>query len=451
MKLIAHIAVLLLLVSEALFGQVEPRENLGSAEKRAIVDAVCENLEREYIFPDITEQYVRLLRKNLESGIYDNIEDPSEFGQAVTGDLESIHRDRHLSVRFDPEWVRGERGRKELDQEAIERREWQNLTRNYGFREIEILDGNIGYLRLDSFSYDENAYAVAIGAMSVLANADALVIDLRSNGGGSPEMVQFLCSYLLENPRKHLNSFTYREEAKLTQYWTYTYLPGRRLVEADLWLLTSENTFSAAEEFAYNLKNLERAVIIGETTGGGAHDNKFIVLTDRFMMSLPFARALNPVTQANWEEVGVEPDVNVHQDLALKTALAMASRQLAERENPAHIKAYHEWHHEIYETALHPVTLDEAMLRSYVGIYGPRLITLENGSLVYQRGDRPKMKMKMATKIQEMILIPMSDNRFMFDENKNFRIRFVREDDRIIAVEGMNPGGVADRHEKNKP
>ncbi len=440
MKKLALVAHLPLLVPFSLFGQEEPEAALDSVEKKAVVDAVCENLEREYIFPDITEQYVRLLRRNLESGAYDSLEDPSEFGRAVTGDLESIHADRHLWVRFDPDWVRGERGRKELDQEAIERTEWRNRTRNYGFREIEILDGNIGYLRLDSFSYDENAYAVAIGAMSVLANADALIIDLRSNGGGPPEMVQFLCSYLLENPRKHLNSFTYREQAKLTQYWTYTYLPGKRLTEADIWVLTSENTFSAAEEFAYNLKNLERAVIVGETTGGGAHDNKFVVLTDRFMMSLPFARAVNPITHANWEEVGVEPDVNVQRNLALETALAMASKRLAELENPPHIKAYHEWYHDIYETVLHPVTLDERAARTFVGTYGPRKITLEDGSLFYQREERPKMKM-----------MPMSDDRFMFDENKNFRIRFVKDKDRVVAIEGMNPDGVTDRHEKNDP
>ena len=440
MKKFAGVAILLLLVPFSLFGQEEPEVALDSVEKRAVIDAVCAHLEREYIFPDVTGRYVRLLRQNLESGTYDTIEDPSEFARAVTDDLESIHRDRHLSVRFDPDWVRGERGREELDQEAIERREWRNRTRNYGFREIEILDGNIGYLRLDSFSYDEDAYAVAIGAMSVLANADALIIDLRANGGGSPEMVQFLCSYLLENPRKHLNSFTYRDEAKLTQYWTYTYLPGQRLVEADVWVLTSENTFSAAEEFAYNLKHLDRAVIVGETTGGGAHDNKFVILTDRFMMSLPFARAVNPITQKNWEEIGVEPDVKVDRDLALETALAMASEHLAEMENPPHIKAFHEWYHETYEATLHPVTLDEVTSRSFVGTYGPRKITLEDGSLIYQREERPKMKM-----------IPMSDDRFMFDESKNFRIRFIKEKDRVVAIEGMNPGGATDRHEKNDP
>ena len=251
-------------------------------------------------------------------------------------------------------------------------------------------------------------------------------------------MVQFLCSYFLDNPRKHLNSFTYREKEKLTQYWTYTYLPGKRLIGTDLYVLTSQDTFSAAEEFAYNFKSMERAIVVGETTGGGGHDNKFVILTDRFMMSLPFARAVNPITHTNWEEVGVDPDVEVPRDRALETALNAASKSLSEKENPSHIKAYHEWYHDIYGTALHPVTLDDETQRSYVGAYGPRTITLEGGSLFYQREGRSKMKM-----------IPMADDVFRFDENDRFRIRFVKEGNRVVAVEGQNPGGATDTHRRD--
>ena len=205
MRRVVHVVILLLLVRGPLFGQEKQDKVLDNSEKKAVVEAVCENLEREYIFPEITEQYVRVLRDNLGSGKYDSIEKPEDFAQAITDDLESFHRDRHLNVRFNPDWVSNERNRKELDQEAIELREWRNRTSNYGFREIKILPGNIGYLKFDSFSYNANAYEVAIGAMSFLANTDALIIDLRSNGGGSPEMVQFLSSYFLDNPRKHLN------------------------------------------------------------------------------------------------------------------------------------------------------------------------------------------------------------------------------------------------------
>jgi hypothetical protein len=204
-------------------------------------------------------------------------------------------------------------------------------------------------------------------------------------------------------------------------------------------LLTSRNTFSAAEEFTYNLKNMKRAVVIGETTGGGAHDNKFVILSDNFEMSLPFARAINPITKTNWEEVGVEPDVKVSADKALDTALAMASKKLAEKEEDHSFKALYQWQSDIYESALNPVNVDEETLRSYVGTYGPRTITLENGALFYQRKGRPKMRM-----------IPIADDYFMLEGIDYFRLKFLKEGGRVVAVEGHNSAGAVDKHLRDK-
>ena len=430
--------ILVFLLSIGLFGQ-NTQTAFGKAEKKAVIEALCENLEREYIFPEITEKYVRLLRDNFNAGKYDGIGQPQEFALSITNDLMSVHKDRHLSVRFNPDWVKNEKGRKELDEKAILLQQRQDRAGNYGFQEIKILPGNIGYFKFNGFSYNMDAYDAAVGAMSFLANTDALIIDLRTNGGGSPEMVQFLCSYFLDNPRQHLNSFSYIDVDKLTQYWTYTYLPGRRLDKVDLYLLTSQNTFSAAEEFAYNLKNMKRAVVIGETTGGGAHDNKFVALTENFMMSLPFARAINPVTKTNWEEVGVEPDIKVSADKALETALAMASKRLAEKEKDPPFKAYYQWQHDVYEAALNPVTVDQEKLRSLTGTYGPRTITLEDGSLFYQREGRPRMRM-----------VPIADDYFMLEGIDYFRIKFLTEEGRVVAVEGHDTAGAVDKHIKNK-
>jgi len=438
MKKPACLMVLVFLSFSALFGQ-GAQTAVDPAEKKEVIDALCANLEREYIFPEITGKYVRMLRDNLRSGKYDRIVRPGDFAEAVTADLTAVHRDEHLHVRFNPAWVEQERNRKALDEQAIKLQERRNRATNYGFIEIRILPGNIGYLRLDSFSYDTGAQGAAVGAMSFLSNADSLIIDLRRNGGGSPEMVQFLCSYFLADPRQHLNSFSYKDPDRLTQYWTYTYLPGKRLDGVDLYLLTSGNTFSAAEEFAYNLKNLKRATVVGETTGGGAHDNRFVILSDRFTMSLPFARALNPITKTNWEGVGVDPDVKVSQDKALETAQVMASRRLAEGEKDPGFKAYYQWHHEAYSAALSPVSLTEESLRSYAGTYGPRTITMEGDSLFYQREGQPKRRMT-----------PIAEGYFALDGVENLRLRFLEEGGRVVAVEGRNPAGAADKHLKDK-
>ncbi|MDH4273025.1 MAG: S41 family peptidase, partial [Candidatus Aminicenantes bacterium] len=180
-------------------------------------------------------------------------------------------------------------------------------------------------------------------------------------------------------------------------------------------------------------------VVIGETTGGGAHDNKFVILTDNFMMSLPFARAINPVTKTNWEEVGVEPDVKVSADKALETALAMASKALAEKEKDPSFKANYQWQQDNYESALNPVTIAGETLQSYTGTYGPRTITLEDGFLFYQREGRPKMKM-----------IPIAKDYFMLEGIDYFRLKFLTEEGRVVAVEGHDTTGAVDKHLKNK-
>ena len=191
MKKLFFIAVPLLLlffVQAGLFGQ-DTQTALDDAEKKAVIEALCENLEREYIFPEITEKYVRMLRDNLRAGKYDGIGRPQDFARTITDDLMSVHRDGHLSVQFNPVWIKNERGRKELDETAILAQKRRDRTSNYGFLELKILPGNIGYLKLNAFSYDTDAYEAAVGAMGFLSNADALIIDLRANGGGSPEMV----------------------------------------------------------------------------------------------------------------------------------------------------------------------------------------------------------------------------------------------------------------------
>ena len=156
--------------------------------------------------------------------------------------------------------------------------------------------------------------------MAFLANCDALIVDLRENGGGSPEMIQLLSSYFFSGEPRHLNSFYYRLDEKTEQYWTLPYVPGANLAETDLYVLTSSCTFSGAEEFTYNLKNMKRATIIGEATGGGAHPVRLEILNDHFVMRVPYARAVNPISKTNWEGTGIEPDVQVPAGRALDQA-----------------------------------------------------------------------------------------------------------------------------------
>jgi C-terminal processing protease CtpA/Prc len=166
--------------------------------------------------------------------------------------------------------------------------------------------------------------------MNFLANVDAIVFDLRDNGGGHPAMIALISTYLFDQPT-HLNDIWTRKTGATQQYWTLPVVPGKRLAAAPAFVLTSSRTFSGAEEFSYNLKNLKRATIVGETTGGGAHPVRGERIDDRFVIGVPFARAINPITLTNWEGIGVVPDVKVAAADALTTAQKLATEELAKR------------------------------------------------------------------------------------------------------------------------
>ncbi|MBL8220228.1 MAG: S41 family peptidase, partial [Bryobacterales bacterium] len=171
----------------------------------------------------------------------------------------------------------------------------------------------------------------AVAAMNLLANCDALIVDVRRNGGGDPAMVALLSSYLFDDVT-HLNDLYFRPADSTRQWWTLPFVPGKKLAGKPVYVLTSNRTFSAAEEFTYNLKNLKRATIVGETTGGGAHPGGMSRVSTHFRAFIPTGRAINPVSKTNWEGTGVSPDVAVNQEAALKTAHLMAVKKGREAE-----------------------------------------------------------------------------------------------------------------------
>jgi C-terminal processing protease CtpA/Prc len=168
--------------------------------------------------------------------------------------------------------------------------------------------------------------------MNFLANTDALIVDLRRNGGGDPAMVALISSYLFAGETVHLNDLYWREGDSTRQWWTLPYVPGRRFGDKKpVYVLTAKRTFSAAEEFTYNLKNLKRATIVGETTGGGAHPGGGRRINNHFGVWVPTGRAINPYSKTNWEGTGVTPDIDVPADHALKVAYVDALKKVQER------------------------------------------------------------------------------------------------------------------------
>ncbi len=239
-----------------------------------------------------------------------------------------MSKDKHLGVRFNPEPFPKDFNRGPSEEQLKRMRESAAL-RNFGFKKVERLGaGGVGLLELEGFMPAEMIGDTAAAAMSFLANNDAVIIDLRKNGGGSPDAVILLCSYFFDEAT-HLNSIYSRDTDTTRQYWSHPVVPGKKLIGKDVYVLTSNRTFSAAEEFTYNLQSQKRATIVGETTGGGAHPTRGFRVSDHFGVGVPFARSINPVTKTNWEGTGVKPDVAVPADQALLTAQLMALKKAA--------------------------------------------------------------------------------------------------------------------------
>jgi hypothetical protein len=417
----------------------ETEIKINAIEKELVVDSIAKFMAEKYVFPDKGKEMGDLVSKYLKEGKYENITNPQEFASQLSEDLLTINNDRHIGVMYMPERIalikkaEEDENNKELEELEKRRREFSN----FNFKEIKILPGNVGYLKFNGFMDASVAGPTAIAAMNFLAHTDALIIDLTDNGGGSPSLIQLITTYFFEDS-EHLNSFYIRDGDKMNQFWTLTYVPGERMLETDLYVLTSSRTFSGAEEFTYNLKNMERATIVGETTGGGAHPVSSYIINDNFMVRVPFGKAVNPITNTNWEGTGIYPHVNTTKDKAMETAYMLALDSLLTKEDNEDIKNALAWATDGLKAKLEPYTLEQKDMKQYVGVYGPRKITLEDGKLYYQREDRPRMQM-----------IPMKEDMFMFKEIDYFRVRFIKEGNKIEAIEGNYDNGTKDRHDKS--
>jgi hypothetical protein len=288
-----------------------------------VIDSTIVDLDEFYVTPAVAKRMADALRAHQKHGDYDTLSDGDDFADLLTSNLRDVSHDKHLRVMFSAvPWPAGFFAPPDT---GFRRRMEQN---NCAFAKAEILPGNIGYLKLNAFDPPDVCAPTATAAMNFLANTRAIIFDLRENNGGDPDMVQFICSYLFDHPT-HLNDIWTRKDSSTQQYWTLPYVPGKSLAGKPAFVLTSKQTFSGAEEFTYDLKNLKRATIVGETTGGGAHPVDAHPIGNRFAIAVPFATAVSPITHTSWEGTGVEPDVKVSADSALARAEKLAADTLA--------------------------------------------------------------------------------------------------------------------------
>ena len=326
---------------------------------REIVTTALSLLRANYVFPEVAEQAAAAVEARLAAGEYDNL-DEITLTELLTSHLQEITGDKHLRLRLGggprpgpgggpgpavparrsrtrrsrtrrswprPGLVPADDGAKDHEARRLAMRQMGRLD-NFGIRRVERLDGNVGYLDVRRVAMPANAGPAIAAAMELVAGTYALIIDLRHNGGGSPEGVVLWCSYLLEEHPTHLNDIFHADTGETRQFWALPYVPGTRYVDRPVYVLTSSHTFSGGEDFCYTLQALGRAELIGETTGGGAHPTRGFPISRAVHIGIPFARSINPVTGTNWQGTGVVPDVAVPEAEAYDVAYAKALRHV---------------------------------------------------------------------------------------------------------------------------
>lgn len=391
---------------------------LDDAKRQAIVVAIAELIETRYVEPATGRQAIDRIESRLGEGDYASLELPQDLAGALTEDLSAF--DRHFHVFWRPPGSGPAPGSHGDDADA----HWRELSRlqNYGFERLARLPGNIGYLDLRYFDGVETGGSTAVAAMAFLANSDAVIVDLRHNGGGEPAMVQILASYFFGSERVHYNSFYSRTSDSLEQYWTLARVEGRRMPEVPLYILTARRTGSAAEGFSYALQALGRATIVGETTAGAAHPGETFEAIDGFSLFVSTGKPINPITGSNWEKTGVRPDVEVPSVDALDRARILALEKLLETKAGELAQRERAWALEALEALRDPPELGADSRAEYVGAYGNRTIAATDGGLSYQRADRRLYPM-----------IYLDGDRFLLDGKDGFRLQFERDGDGTIV------------------
>ncbi|MBV8519770.1 MAG: S41 family peptidase [Acidobacteria bacterium] len=391
---------------------------LAPALRTDTVEGVARLVDESYVFEASAHQIAATLRQHLAAGAYDAINDPQTLATTLTNELRRLAHDEHLEVvvrapeppapstnnttpaQTEPPWLPDLR------------------RRAYDFVRVERLSGNVGLLTLDSFPPPEYAGDTAAAAMRMLADAGAILIDLRQNSGGSGDMVNFLASYLFAE-RTVIGRTLRRTEPHLTEDRTLAYVPGPRILGSDVYVLTSRGTFSAAEAFAFALQQRGRAIVIGEPTRGGANAGRYRRINDTFAVFIPVAHAMAPESDKSWDGTGVQPGIATSSIDAFDVAYRRALETLLAKTPESDYKRELAW-------LLVPLSDQPIDVARLAGTYGTVTLRAQGERLFYSR-DRGA----------ERALLALTDGAFRPEGREWLHLRF---DGTTLVIEHSDRG-----------
>ncbi len=425
-KLLTLLFLFVTCISSSLLSQ---EEKISQKEIEQVVDSICHYLIVNFNDKDIATEISNTLRNNLANKKYSTITGYKDFAYKMHVDLYHLSKDNHCAIRYDPVTIAKskESGENEflngvLDDKRI----------NYGLEQVKILEGNVGYIKLDRFPYPTEAGKIIESAITMVSNSDALIIDLRDNVGGYLEMVQFLTACFFED-NIHINTINERSKGEAKQFWSYPYIHGNTIDSIPVYILTSKRTFSAAEWFTYVLQVNDRAMVIGENTKGGANTVGTFILNNNFMLFLPVSKCISPTTNTNFNNTGIVPDSLTTKAKSLNIAYEIALTKLDSSETNQSVKEEYKWTIDGLSAKNNPIIIDESTLQLYTGIYEDRNFYFKGQELFYKRKGGVEYR-----------LLPINNSYFLLDGLDGFRLEFIFENGVVTAVKGRYSNGRTD-------
>lgn len=390
-------------------------------EIKLLINELITNINNKYVFPEKVNDITSKLEAKYAAGGYSDISDYSILANAITDDLQSFANDFHFYCEYNPKKASNpnfftEEGDPEEEEQWITNMKYLN----FDIPKVERLPGNIGYIKLNSFMPAENAGNLIWAAFTFLINTNALIIDIRYNGGGSETMVQFLLSYLTKRQNSiHLKSFYERSTDSQQQSWTFPFVPGNKYTKP-IYVLVSRRSASAAEAFAYDIKHFELGTLVGEKTRGAANTIGGFPIIKKFVLDIPTGRPIHSKTKDNWEGKGVIPHIEVEQNQALEKAHLLAINESLKTEEDTENKRMLEFELDYLITFYKKKLTLLNQLSEFVGNYGNYMIIKEEKELYF------------GYKNIKRLLITSDQRRFYTDET--MRIELTKEENDNIYL-----------------
>ena len=396
-----------------------------SASPRTDTDSVAKAIEDNFYDAARGKSIAGDLRAAAAKGDFDAYGDNRELAAALTQRLKPL--DAHFNVQWSPPTAKDSKN--ESDRRPPRAPPAAHGTQ-HGIRRVEILPGNIGYIDMRQFAHfefgkpDQPARQAIDAALQLIVGTDAVIVDLRANGGGSPAMVGYLTSAFTPKGADIYNTFHRREgtDSEAPDEW----FPSPRL-QVPLYVLESARTGSAAEAFAYTVKNAKRATIVGEASAGAANPGGEVDAGNGFSVFVSSGTPISPITGKNWEGEGVIPDVAVASSQALETARRLALEKIV-AERPQNESTEARWALEGLRAEAQP--RQSGSPAEYIGDFGPMTIAEDDGRLVVKRGRRPVV-----------VLLPLGGDVFTVAADPNLRMTFARDGKHAVdalEVEGLD-------------